>query len=60
MGAVKNKMLEELDQVSEALYEAGQYQLTNEVVLSAMLIHKANNSFTIKQSLEFALKEWDL
>ena len=60
MGAVKNKMLEEMDQVGEALYEAGQYQLTNEVVLSALLHMKNQPSSSIQDALTAAKAEWDL
>lgn len=60
MGAVKNKMLEEMDQVGEVLYDAGVHQLTNEVVLSALLHMKSNPESSIKVALEAGKAEWDL
>lgn len=60
MGAVKQQMLEDMDKIGESLYEAGQYGLTYEVVLSALLHMKNQPESSIEDALTAAKAEWDL
>ena len=61
MGAVKEKWLEDLDQVSETIYEAGTYGLTSEVILTALNhIIDMDGQATVREALEIGMKEWDL
>ena len=60
MGAVKQQMLEDLDKIGEALYEAGRYGLTYEVVLSALLHMKNQPESSIEEALAAGKAEWDI
>ena len=52
--------LADFDYIAERLKEAAAYGLTAEVVTSAIKISNANHSFTTRQSMDFAMKEWDI
>jgi hypothetical protein len=60
MGAVKQQMLEDMDKIGEALYEAGQYGLTYEVVLSTLLHMKNQPESSIEEALAAGKAEWDI
>ncbi len=60
MGAIKEKRLEDLDAIGKVLHEAGQYGLTYEVVLSALLHMKNQPGSSIEDALVAAKAEWDL
>lgn len=54
------KSLEELDKVSEVIYEAGRYQLTAEVILWTLYHMKENPKSSIGEALSAGMAEWDL
>ena len=60
MGAVKQQQLEDLDTVSGVIHEAGRYQLTSEVLLSALYFMKENPKSSIEAALSAGMDEWDV
>jgi len=50
----------ELDQIYETIRWSKQHDLEAEVILSSINYIKNNPKASIKESLEYALTEWDL
>lgn len=54
------KSLEDLEKVSEILYESSKYQLESEVFLWSLYYVKEHPEASIEEALNAGMVEWDL
>lgn len=55
-----SEQIRDIDIVAKAIVRAEEFQLTTEVVWSALKAMKENPTLTIEQAITIGLEEWDL